>query len=62
MFWAARWNTAGQKSGGRVGGSAVYRETGTDRGAENNDTPKHSEIKIDEVVRVIKMLKGLEEK
>lgn len=32
------------------------------RGAENNDTPKHSEITIDEVVRVIKMLKGLEEK
>ncbi|MFR5877288.1 hypothetical protein [Phascolarctobacterium faecium] len=45
-----------------MGGSAVYRETGTDRGAEKTDEKKHSEITIDEVVRVIKMLKGIEEK
>lgn len=32
------------------------------RGAEKNDEKKHSEITIDEVVRVIKMLKGIEEK
>ena len=32
------------------------------RGAEKTDEKKHSEITIDEVVRVIKMLKGIEEK
>lgn len=31
------------------------------RGAEKTDEKKHSEITIDEVVRVIKMLKGIEE-
>ena len=32
------------------------------RGAEKTEEKKHSEITIDEVVRVIKMLKGIEEK